>query len=203
MNFIKDYLAKLSKTLDSLPLHRIGEIKEILWRAYQENKQIFILGNGGSAATASHFACDLAKGTICSSKRRFRVISLVDNIPLMTAWSNDISYNNLFAEQLANLINEGDVVIGISGSGNSQNVLNALKLAKSYAAITIGFTGFQGGKLKDIADVCLIVPSDCMERIEDVHLILEHLICLWLREEIRNCEENKFEKKIKSVSQRI
>lgn len=153
----------------------------ILAEANKNNKKVFICGNGGSAATASHFVCDLAKGTIVKGRKRFKVIGLTDNIPLMTAWSNDTSYANLFKEQLENLIEEGDVVIGISGSGNSENVLNALLLANERLAITIGLTGFEGGKLKGVAQECLVVPSNSMEQIEDIHLMLEHLICTYLK----------------------
>lgn len=146
------------------------------------------MGNGGSAATASHFACDLAKGTIKDNpyiKKRFKVIALTDNIPLITAWSNDTDYSQVFIEQLRNLLNKDDVVIAISASGSSENVLKAVEYANQRGALTIGLTGFDGGKLKDIANKCLKVSSDSMERIEDVHLILEHLLCLWLREELR------------------
>ena len=118
-------------------------------------------------------------------RERFKVIALTDNVPLLTAWANDTGYENIFVEQLKNLLEEGDVVIAISASGNSKNVLKAVDYASNKAATTIGLTGFEGGKLKDIAQECLIVPSNSMERVEDVHLILGHLLCCYLRELLR------------------
>lgn len=118
-------------------------------------------------------------------KDRFKVIGLSDNVPLLTAWANDNGYENIFVEQLKNLLEKGDVVIAISASGNSKNVLRAVEYANTKAAITIGLTGFEGGKLKDMVQECLIVPSNSMERVEDVHLILGHLLCCYLRELLR------------------
>jgi len=188
MGFISSYLAELSSTLDKLPLHQIEKLRDILLQAYRESRQVFIMGNGGSAATASHFACDLAKGTTIGNphmRERFKVIALTDNVPLLTAWANDTNCENIFVEQLKNLLEENDVVIAISGSGNSRNVLRAVEYANTKAAITVGLTGFEGGRLKDMVQECLIVPSNSMERIEDVHLILEHLLCSFLRELLR------------------
>jgi len=183
MSFIRSYLTKLSNTLDKLPLHQIERLRDVLLKAYRESKQVFIMGNGGSAATASHFACDLSKGTADkdSSRKRFKVIALTDNVPLLSAWANDTTYENIFLEQLKNLLDAGDVVIAISASGSSMNVLRAVEYANSHEAITIGLTGFEGGKLKSIVKECLIVPAHLMEQIKDVHLILEHLLCSWLR----------------------
>jgi len=188
MGFIRSYLAELTNTLDRLPLHQIERIKDILLKAYRDGKRVFTMGNGGSATTASHFACDLAKGVAMGSphtRKRFKVIALTDNLPLLTAWANDTGYENVFVEQLKNLLEEGDVVIAISASGNSKNVLRAVEYANSKAAITIGLTGFEGGKLKDMVQECLIVPSNSMERVEDVHLVLGHLLCSYLRELLR------------------
>lgn len=182
---IKYYLAGISTTLSSLPLDEIAQTVRILEKARLECRQVLIFGNGGSAATASHFVCDLAKGAIVSDKPRFRAISLTDNIPLISAWANDTTYENVFAEQLTNLVQAGDIAIAISGSGNSVNVLKAVEAAKVAQAITIGFTGFDGGKLKDMVDLCIVVPNHCMEQVEDVHLILEHMIknCLYSADE--------------------
>ncbi|TES85017.1 SIS domain-containing protein [Candidatus Aerophobetes bacterium] len=188
MSFIEDYLEELKETLNRLPFSKIRKIKDILLNAYKKDKRVFIMGNGGSAATASHFACDLAKGTTMGKgdlTPRFRVRALTDNIPLLTAWSNDANYSSVFLEQLRNILEPGDVVIAISASGNSENVIKATEYANANLAITVGLTGFEGGKLKEIAQECLIVPSHSMERTEDVHLILEHLICSWLRNEIQ------------------
>lgn len=178
---LESYLCDIATTLAGLPRDRIMEVAEALHNARLHGKHVFILGNGGSAATASHFACDLAKGTAVPGGRRFKAIALTDNIPLVTAWANDDSFDNIFVEQLSNLLSDGDVVIAISVSGNSPNVLNAMELARKLGAITIGFTGFDGGDLKNLVDMAIVVPNHCMEQVEDVHLILEHAICTLLR----------------------
>jgi len=182
---VKNYLNDLIKSIDELPENKIEQIINELKKAYKKNKHIFIMGNGGSAATASHFVCDLSKGTMVSGKKRFRVVGLTDNVPLMTAFGNDVSYEDIFKAQIENLIEKGDLAIVFTGSGNSPNILKAVKYANSVGAMTMGFTGFNGGKLKGLAKISLIVPSKNMERIEDIHLILEHLIKLFLFEEIR------------------
>ena len=143
------------------------------------------MGNGGSAATASHFALDLAKNTIVPGAPRLKAISLTDHVPLITAWSNDTAYKHIFAEQLANMIEPGDVVIGISASGNSQNVINALQLAKESHAATIGLLGAKGGRIKDIVDVYILAPGHNIEQEEDAHLILAHVITRHMREVVR------------------
>ncbi len=184
MIFIRNYLDELKNTLFWLPLDHIERIKDILLKAYKNGRHIFIMGNGGSAATSSHFACDLAMGDF-HNRERFKVIALTDNVSLLTAWANDTGYANVFVEQLRNFLKKDDVVVAISASGNSENVLRAVAYANSKAAITIGLTGFEGGRLKEIAKVCLIVPSSSMEQIEDVHLILGHLLSCYLREILR------------------
>lgn len=181
--FTEDYIKKLKEILDELPLEEIEKIADILLNAYEKGRYVYIMGNGGSAATAAHMVCDLAKGTIwpvSPGDKRFRVIGMSDNIPLMTAWTNDIDYSQVFREQLLNLVGEGDVVIGISGSGSSENVIKAIEYANSCSATTIGFSGCGGDKLKDIAKECIVVNSHNMERIEDVHLIISHIIKLYL-----------------------
>ena len=175
---IEDYLASVRQTLTELSKAEIQRLVDLILAARAADKQIFVFGNGGSAATASHFACDLGKGTIAEGKRRFRVISLCDQIPMVTAWANDADYADIFVEQLRNLLNQGDLVIGISSSGNSPNVLKALEYAKQRQANTLALTGFQGGQVKRIVDECLIVPSSLVQIIEDIHLILGHLVCM-------------------------
>ncbi len=160
---------------------QIIQISESVIEALRKGGKLLIFGNGGSAATASHFASDLSKGAICEGKPRIKAFALTDNIALLSAWANDSAYENAFAEQLENFIEPEDIAIAISGSGNSANVLNAVKLAKSKGATTIGFTGFDGGKLKDLVDIAIVVPSHCMEQIEDIHLLLEHMITTCLR----------------------
>jgi D-sedoheptulose 7-phosphate isomerase len=168
-----------------LPLERIRDVLDVLLQANAAGSTVFTLGNGGSAATASHFACDLAKGTIVPGRPRFRVVALTDNLSLMTAWSNDVSYEDVFAEQLRGLIRPGDVVIAISGSGNSVNVLRAVELARQMGGITIGLSGFDGGRLSAVVDVPLVVSNDCMEQIEDAHVVLGHLFSTVLRERLQ------------------
>ncbi len=185
---ITQYLDEVQDALTALPLGAVREAADVLLSANYVGSTVFTLGNGGSAATASHFACDLAKGTIRPGRPRFRVVALTDNIPLMTAWSNDVAYEDLFAEQLRNLIQRGDVVVAFSGSGNSSNVLNAVDLAHRMGGITIGFSGFDGGKLSTMVDVPVVVPSHCMEQIEDIHLILCHLTATVLRERLERID---------------
>lgn len=180
---IKKYISEVDATLEGLPIDKIVQVVALLEEARLKAKRVFIFGNGGSAATASHFAADLSKGAICEGKPRIRAFALTDNIPLLSAWANDTSYENIFAEQLENLIEAGDIAIAISGSGNSANVLNGVKVAEAKGATTIGFIGFDGGKLKELADITIIVPSDNMEQIEDIHLLLGHIITTCLKGE--------------------
>jgi D-sedoheptulose 7-phosphate isomerase len=185
---INAYLDSLVSSLGQLPLWSIQQVISVLAYARFNNKQVIIMGNGGSAATASHFACDLGKGTLVPGLPRFRVLALTDNMPIFSALANDFGYDCVFSEQLKSLVQPGDVVIGISGSGNSPNVLNAIQAAREARALTIGFVGFDGGKLKELVDVHVHVAEHCMERVEDVHLILEHLICTCLRQVIDEAE---------------
>jgi len=160
-------------------------IRELL-RGYSNEKRVFLFGNGGSAALASHFACDLGKGTILGSngRKRFRVLALTDNMPLMTAWANDSSYECVFAEQLRNFVVPGDIAFAISGSGNSPNVLRALECAREAEAINIGLTGFRGGLMKRLCDVCIVIPSENMQIIEDLHLSVTHAMFSVIRQRL-------------------
>ncbi len=182
MTFFKPYLTEMQQILASLSLEEILHAGQILLEARRRGAQVFTLGNGGSAANASHIACDLSKSAIRADLPRFRVVSLVDNVPLATAWANDTSYENIFAAQLENLLHPGDVVIALSGSGRSPNILKAARLARERGATVIGLTGMDGGLLRELADPCIVVPSDCMEQIEDAHLIIGHLLSIYLRE---------------------
>lgn len=182
---IAAYYARLRDVLASLPFAEIERALELLLEAYRRGRRVYFLGNGGSAATASHAANDFCKLTITPGKPRVRALALTDNVPLITAWANDSAYGDVFAEQLENLLEPGDVVVAISGSGNSPNVLKAVELARARGAATIGWTGFQGGRLKDLVDVAIIVPSDSMAQIEDVHLTLNHALAEALRDAIR------------------
>jgi D-sedoheptulose 7-phosphate isomerase len=181
---VQSYLTDLSSTLNQLPREVIHQVISILHEARLGQKQIFIMGNGGSASTASHFVCDLAKNTRHPNWHNYRVIGLTDNMALFSAYANDEGYENVFVQQLASFIEPGDIVIGISTSGNSPNVLKAMQYANDAQGITIGFTGFDSGKLGKISQIHLHVPSDCIEHVEDIHLMLEHLICKALREKV-------------------
>src|ERR1700692_1879023 len=168
--------------LQAISLLDLQNVLSLLEEAYRNGNRIFIMGNGGSAATASHFALDLAKNTIVTGVPRLKAISLTDHVPLITAWSNDTSYEHVFAEQLANMIEPGDMVIGISASGNSANVINAVKLARRNRAATIGLLGAKGGKLKDMVDACVLAPGQNIEQEEGAHIILTHVITRHMRE---------------------
>ena len=155
-----------------------------IWHAYQRDAQIFIVGNGGSAATATHFACDLGKNTRAPDRRRARVLALCDNVSALTAWANDDGYASVFAEQLAGFVNPHDLLVAISGSGNSPNVLSAVDYTHVRGAHTIALTGFDGGRLAPAVEHALVVPSDSMELIEDVHLAVCHTLTAALRVDI-------------------
>ncbi len=183
MERIQKYISHLQDVLERLKLDDVRQSIDVIMEAYSANKQIFVVGNGGSASTASHLACDLGKGTSVAGKPRFRVISLTDNVATMTAWSNDVAYEDVFVEQLKNLVNAGDVVIGISASGNSENVIRAMQHAADIGCNTIGWSGFGGGKLATICDVNVVVDSHQYGPVEDVHLILNHVLHAWIQEE--------------------
>jgi D-sedoheptulose 7-phosphate isomerase len=168
--------------LAKLAVEEIVRVVELIEKAREKGSRVYIFGNGGSAATASHFASDLSKGAICQGKPRIKAFALTDNVPLLSAWANDTAYENIFAEQLENFIEPEDIAIGISGSGNSPNVLNGVKVARAKGATTIGFIGFDGGKLKDFVDIAIVVSSHNMEQVEDIHLLLEHVITTCLRQ---------------------
>lgn len=182
INHVQEYIETLKKTLDQLDEDPINEIVAVLQDARHRRQQVFIMGNGGSASTASHFVCDLAKNTRLDGQPHFRVIGLADNMAIFSAMANDEGYENVFAKQLDNLLQPGDVVIGISTSGNSPNVLRAIELANARGATTIGFTGFDAGQLGGMVAIHSHTPSDCIEHVEDIHLMLEHLITKVLRE---------------------
>jgi len=182
MNFVDTYIDELKGTLDQLSGEVIEQVLDSLHEARLANRQVFILGNGGSASTASHFVCDLGKNTRVQGTPNFRVMGLTDNMALFSALANDEGYENVFAQQLGNYLQADDVVIGISTSGNSPNVVNAIQFANSLGAKTIAFTGFTSGELGSMVDIDLHVPSHSIEQVEDIHLVLEHLITKALRE---------------------
>mgnify|MGYP003488834573 FL=1 len=176
MEHITSYISVLQDTVGKLPVDPITRVVETLQNARLEGSKDFVMGNGGSASTANHFVCDLAKNTRHDSLPHFRVIGLTDNMAIFSAYANDEGYENVFAAQLANLVEAEDVVIAISASGNSANVVKAIQEAKSYNAVTVGFTGFTGGKLASLVDIQVHVDSHVIEHVEDIHLMLEHMI---------------------------
>jgi D-sedoheptulose 7-phosphate isomerase len=185
MEYIQDYISNLQRTMDQLPRQRIAEVIGVLQHARLQGNQVFIMGNGGSAATASHFVCDLAKNTCCEGLPPFRVIGLTDNMAVFSAYANDEGYDKTFSQQLASLIRPGDIVIGISTSGESKNVINAIEEARKHDVTTIGFTGFNGGRLGQIVNINIHVESDVIEHVEDIHLMLEHMIVKGIKEQVQ------------------
>jgi D-sedoheptulose 7-phosphate isomerase len=182
---VPSYLEELSATIQRLPLPAIERLVGLLLQAYEKGRTIYLFGNGGSAALASHMTCDLGKGTAPISGKRLRAVALTDNVALITAWANDTRYDRIFAEQLENLLQPGDVAFAISGSGNSPNILSALSFARQAGAVTAGITGFEGGQMKSLCDVCVVVPSDNMQIIEDLHVSISHSVFRVLRHEIQ------------------
>lgn len=176
MDAIRGYLDEVSRLVAALPVERIGSIVERLLQAYDDGKQLLLLGNGGSAATASHLMNDFQKCIYLTGGKPFRALALTDSVSLLTAWANDTAYENVFAEQVRAWAGPGDILIAISGSGNSPNVLQAVRVARECGAWTLGLAGFQGGKLKELVDECLVVPCDNMQQIEDVHMVIGHLL---------------------------
>ncbi len=187
-SYVESYFGRLRDTLDRIPLERIERIGEILCGPSPHNKQVFVIANGGTAATASHMACDLGKNTIGPNQRRFRILSLTDNTPLLTALANDIGYDHVFSEQLVNLIRPGDVLIVITGSGRSPNILEAMRYSRSRSATVIALLGFDGGPARELADELILVPTDDYGLIEDLHMIFNHVLVGYFRERLEDEE---------------
>ena len=170
-----DYCQGLKQALDAIPTDAAERFLQLLETAYLEGRQVFLMGNGGSGATASHAAGDLNKGVSYGREKRFRAISLNDNLATLTAYANDVSYGEVFVEQLKNFLCPGDVVVAISGSGNSPNVLKAVEYANQHGAVTVGLTGFSGGKLAALAQLPVHIPVHDMQKVEDIHMMLFHV----------------------------
>jgi D-sedoheptulose 7-phosphate isomerase len=182
--YVRKYVEETRAALaDPYLAEAIGRIVPILLKSREDGRTIFFFGNGGSASTASHFVVDIGKATLRGEGRRFRCVALVDNVESLTAWANDTDYSRVFSEQLVGLAKKGDVAVGISGSGNSPNVLKAMEAARALGIATIGLTGMGGGKLKELVDVPVVVPSNSMQHVEDVHLLICHLLTAYLRDE--------------------
>jgi len=175
-NIIREYFDQIAEILQNFDTRNIATMIEFMEKARVRNKNIFVLGNGGSAATVNHFVCDLGKNAIEGDVGRFKIISLCDNIETITAFGNDLGYEHVFEERLKNLMNPGDFIIAVSASGNSENVLCAVQYAKAKKGTIISLTGAVGGKLKVLSDYNIPIDSVVTEQIEDLHLIIEHSI---------------------------
>ena len=183
MSYPEHYKTELLKALDQIDLERVNQAIQWFREARAAGRQIFVCGNGGSASTASHFACDMVKGASYNRPARFRILALTDSLPTLTAYSNDVSYDAVFAEQLKNFAQPGDLVMAISGSGNSPNVLRAIEYANSIGCRTIALTGRDGGQLGPLAQLNLQVSVPHMGRIEDAHMVICHMIGYCFMEE--------------------
>jgi D-sedoheptulose 7-phosphate isomerase len=190
-DFVGRYLQEIDLIVKQISQDDINNAIKVLLGAWKEGKQVFLAGNGGSASTATHFACDLAKFTAVSGKKRFRSICLNDNNPLVSALTNDLGWDNVYIEQLVNLMQQGDIFVPISvhgGSGAdsagiwSQNLLKAAKFVQENGGKVVGLAGFDGGTLKQMADVCIVVPMNSTPHVEGFHAVITHLICARLRE---------------------
>jgi len=171
---ITAYFETEKRALDSISKEDLSTVMNVLEKAREDGRQVFVFGNGGSAATASHYCCDFNKGISLGKDKRYKLICLSDNVPTMMAYANDLGYEEVFIGPLQNFYREGDVVLGISGSGNSMNVVKAMEWAKEHAAVTIAFTGYSGGKMKQIAEYNVHIPIDDMQVAEDLHMVLDH-----------------------------
>jgi len=184
MDLIDSYLSELETVVRNISRDEVRAVVETLFEAWQSRRTVFIIGNGGSAATASHMMNDLSKFTAVGDLPRVRSIALTDNVPLMTAVGNDLTFGDIFVEPLKNLLEPTDILIAISTSGNSPNVIKAVEYARSRGAKVVGFCGAPGGRLAQIADVKVIIPSGRIGHQEDGHMILDHVISAALRERI-------------------
>ena len=193
MTRTEEYLSEVSKIVSDLDRDSIDRAIQILFEAWSDDKQVFVIGNGGSASSSTHFACDLNKWVSDEADRKFRAFALVDNIPLMSALTNDNGWSDVYSEQLRNFYRKGDVLVAISvhgGSGSdkagpwSQNLLKAVKYVKDNGGKVVGLSGFDGGVLKEAADACIVVPANSTPHVEGMHLVLTHLIAEQLRARI-------------------
>ena len=182
MNFFENYRADLMASLNTLDLGGIEKAVALLSEARSSGKTIFLGGNGGSAASASHFVCDMVKGASYGRNKRFRILSLNENIGTLTAYSNDVGYDSIFTEQLKNFAQPSDIFMAISGSGNSPNVVKAMEYANQIGLKTIGLSGRDGGRLAELAQLNIHVPNQHMGRIEDVHMMTCHMIAYYFME---------------------
>ena len=184
--FIDRYFSELTDAISQVPQDQVEKVVQHIYRAYRESKQVFILGNGGSASTASHFCCDLGKGAVVDGKPRLRVMSLNDNMALLSAYANDCGYESVFVEQMKNLLQKGDVVICITASGNSPNVVRAIEFANEAGTTTIGLLGFGGGKARELVTEDVTIDNRNYGQVEDVHMFLAHCVSRCFRDWVTN-----------------
>jgi D-sedoheptulose 7-phosphate isomerase len=183
MNYPEQYQARLIEAIRVIPLEKVEKAIAVLARAREQGRTIFVCGNGGSASTASHFACDMVKGASYGRPERFRIMALTDSLPTITAYANDVSFEHVFVEQLRNFAAPEDVLFAISGSGNSPNVLRAVEYANSIGCYTIALSGRDGGRLAPLARLSLNVPVPHMGRIEEAHFTICHMIGYYFMEQ--------------------
>lgn len=173
---IKEYLTKEVSILNKLNIEELNTAMNAVNDAWKNGANIYTMGNGGSSATASHFVCDFNKGISCETGKKFKLVCLSDNTPIITAIANDMSYDDVFLLQLKDVLKANDLVIAISGSGNSKSIIKAVEYAKEIGAKVVGLTGYSGGKLKELADYKMHVPVDDMQITEDIHMIFDHMM---------------------------
>lgn len=188
-----DFFNEVIQTQKKVDLDGLARVIEILEEGLCNNRMIFTFGNGGSSAAASHFCEDLGKGTLCDldGKKRFKVMSLTDNLPYILAWANDHGYESIFEQQLRNFANPGDIAIGISGSGNSENVVRAIQYANDIGMTSVGFTGYDGGRLGKLVHCNIHVPSFDMGVVESIHVSMMHYIVMAMKEKLKDSEKVK------------
>ncbi len=184
-SFASNYFRKIQLLLDAVDTTAIDQAIVVLEKAWRGAQMVYVIGNGGSASTASHYACDLNKNTVHPDYPRLKVMSLCDNVALFSAIANDYGYEHVFTEQLKHFFHPGDVLIGISASGNSSNVVNAFEYARNVGGHTIGVTGFSGGKIREIAECAIYIPSHEYGPVEDVQLMINHLITEYFKNLVR------------------
>ena len=178
---ISNYIGDIHALCDSLDTEQINAACQLMLKSYNSGKKIFVAGNGGSAGTSNHFCCDFGKNAVKGDLHRPKIISLSSNIAVLTALGNDFCYDEVFSQQLKNLMDDGDTVLLISASGNSPNIVSAAEYAKSRGGKVIGFSGFSGGKLKELSDINVNIPSTSYEQIEDLHMMLTHIIVCYFK----------------------
>ena len=186
MSFAGDYIRDVNEQVGKIDLAPIEKAIDAMWKAYRHGSKMFLFGNSGSAATAMHIVNDIVKGTTLDGRKAARAFCLSDNTSLVMAIANDISYDDVFVHQLKAMFDPGDVAVGISGSGNSENVLKAVRYANANGGVTIGLTGFDGGKLRSLAQISIHVDSDHYGRIEDLHMIICHIFGYYFMDAVKN-----------------